>query len=90
MTRSNYYIIVSEWNYPAESGRDVYSDTFDKKEDAFSKAKELAEGEVDNCEYLNGYIDEHKPKEEHYGYVLKNSKYPPYFVVRVLEIEKIV
>lgn len=90
MTRNKYYIIVSEWNYPAESGRDVYSDTFDTKEDAFSKAKELAEKEVDICEYLNGDIINHAPVEEIWGYSLKHKDYPIYFAVRVLEIEMIV
>lgn len=40
-----YYIVVEEWLYPAESGREVHADTFDSEEDAIREceAKRAAE-----------------------------------------------
>ena len=29
-----YYIIITEWNYPTESGRDIIDTTFDTRQEA--------------------------------------------------------
>lgn len=40
-----YFIVVTEWNYPVESGRDVDTD-YDTKEEAVERCKELCEQEL--------------------------------------------
>ena len=35
-----YYLLLMEWNYPTESGRDVHCDTFDTRDEALTKARE--------------------------------------------------
>jgi len=40
-----YYLVVEEWNYPTESGREVYADTFDTKAEALAKCELIAKDE---------------------------------------------
>lgn len=42
-----YYIVVEEWNYPTESGRNILTD-FTDEEGAFDLAKDIAEAETRN------------------------------------------
>jgi len=44
---SKYYIVVTEWEYPNESGREVITD-FDSRDDAIVRCFELCEDELDN------------------------------------------
>ena len=42
-----YYILVNEWNYPTESGRDIIGD-FDTREEAAQEAESQYKAEYDN------------------------------------------
>ena len=42
----SYYIILMEWNYPTESGRDIHVDTFDTQKEALEKAREYCRIEI--------------------------------------------
>ena len=44
---SKYYIVVTEWLYPTESGREVITD-FDTKDEALVRCFELCDDELDN------------------------------------------
>ena len=44
---SKYYIVVTEWLYPNESGREVITD-FDTKDEGLVRCFELCDDEVDN------------------------------------------
>jgi Holliday junction resolvase RusA-like endonuclease len=44
---SKYYIVVTEWLYPNESGREVITD-FDTKDEALVRCFELCDDELDN------------------------------------------
>ena len=50
---SKYYIVVTEWLYPTESGRDVITD-FDTKDEALVKCFELCDDELDNYSQVCG------------------------------------
>jgi hypothetical protein len=47
-----YYIVVNEWNYPTESGRDIIGD-FDTIEEAEQVASQQVEEERDNFLLVN-------------------------------------
>lgn len=49
---TSYYVLVREWNYPTESGRDTCSCTYDEAErnEALARCLAMAEREVDNFE----------------------------------------
>lgn len=56
-----YYIVVIEWNYPTESGRDIIDD-FDTIEMARRVAKEQVDKEYDNfLEVNDGHLGIHGP-----------------------------
>lgn len=48
-----YYILVEEWLYPTESGREVHDD-YDSYEAALAKAKEFCEDEMYNFLHATG------------------------------------
>ena len=49
-----YFIVVEEWNYPYESGREI-AEVYDTYEEALEKAKSLCEDEMDNfCDNIGG------------------------------------
>ena len=50
---SLYFMVVSEWNYPTESGRDFECD-FDTLEEAKNRAKELCLSERSNFAEATG------------------------------------
>ena len=53
---SKYYIVVTEWLYPTESGREVITD-FDTKDEALTRCFELCDDELDNyCENCGDYL----------------------------------
>ena len=54
-----YFIVVTEWNYPVESGRDVDSD-YDTKEDALERCQELCKEEYSN--FLKVCGEAHEPR----------------------------
>lgn len=49
---TEYYVVVEEWNYPIESGREVLPETYDAGEfvDAVQKCIAMAEAEKENFE----------------------------------------
>ena len=49
-----YFIVVEEWNYPYESGREI-AEIYDTYDEALEKAKSLCEDEMDNfCDNIGG------------------------------------
>lgn len=76
-----YYIVVNEWLYPTESGRDIIGD-FDTLEEAEQVAAQQVEEERDNFLLVNnGEIYEQacgKVVDENFntiGYELMSSQY---------------
>ena len=49
--RTTYYILVEEWLYPTESGRDVCDGSYDSYGAALAGAKEFCEDEMYNFAY---------------------------------------
>lgn len=45
--KNSYYILVTEWLYPTESGRDTYEHTFDDKDEAIKESIKLCKNEMD-------------------------------------------
>lgn len=64
LTPGEHYIVVTEWLYPTESGRDVITDKFATKDEALSRCFELCndELELDRC-FLNLGMDD-IPREQ--------------------------
>lgn len=48
-TPGEYYIVVTEWLYPTESGQGVIADKFATKDEALARCFELCDDELDNC-----------------------------------------
>ena len=51
---NSYYIVVQEWLYPTESGRDVLADTYDDVAEATASARRCVESEVFNYDRATG------------------------------------
>ena len=47
-----YYVLVEEWNYPTQSGREARPETYneDERDKALEKCLSIAEEEVENFE----------------------------------------
>lgn len=43
-----YYLVVTEWRYPTESGYDVCNDTFDTKQEAVRECLAVCHSEMSN------------------------------------------
>lgn len=91
---SKYYIVVTEWNYSTESGRDVIGD-FDSRDEALVKCFELCDDELDNFGLACGdYLapEECEPSRKDVGGVIitpKNGLLDGwFFVARVIAVEK--
>lgn len=92
----SYYILVEEWNYPTENGREPVGITFDDKDEALKYARFMCEKEDENyceatgCDSLPAghCVDDENGKE---GYILtdKNGVEPFYYFVRLFEIKPI-
>ena len=89
---NKYYVVVIEWNYPTETGRDIVAD-FDSRDEAMAKAFETARDELDNFKQVAG--DALSPEEcegsngDVGGVIItpKNGLDEWFFIARVLEIE---
>lgn len=94
MNMNSYYLVVEEWNYPTESGRNILDD-FDTESDAMDCALKSANFEkqnfVDNCgdarnieEMIQLYDNEYP------GYIItpKNCSDPFFYVTKVIEVNK--
>lgn len=92
-----YYIVVIEWNYPTESGRDIIDD-YDTLEEAREAAKEQYENEFQNFKEVNDgniymaacgeTVDRHT--QECTGFVLNSSEYEDenmWFRSRIITVE---
>jgi hypothetical protein len=88
-----YYLVVNEWNYPDESGRDFVGD-YDSKEEAFKASEKEYNREYDIFLEVNkGEIYSEACGESDLGYILNSSKFEEenmYFLSRVIEIETLV
>lgn len=73
----HYYILVNEWNYPTESGREIIGD-FDDLQDAEYHAKDECEREFDNFQEVckdyyrdgSGYFNDGNST----GYIMHSSQ----------------
>lgn len=88
---SKYYIVVAEWLYPTESGRDVIIDA-DTKDEALVRCFELCDDELDNYGQVCGdYLapEQYKDKDGNEGVVItsKNGLDDWYFKVKIIEVK---
>ena len=84
-----YYLIVEEWNYPLESGRDPHPLTYDTPEDALAECHELAKLEADNFAVSTG-MDCLPPQQCGNDGVIITTKMgldPFYYYARVVRVE---
>ena len=88
---SKYYIVVTEWLYPTESGREVITD-FDTKDEAFVRCFELCDDELDvyssECgDYLAP--EQYEDKDGNEGVVItsKNGLDDWYFKAKIVEVK---
>ena len=88
-----YYIVVEEWNYPTESGREVCDLTFDSLEEAIAKCKEFAGYAEQNFEdnvkqdVLPPAITEDKGKSNGVIITTRTGLDPFYYYARVITME---
>ena len=95
---SKYYILVTEWKYPTETGREIIGD-FGSRDEAIVRAFELCDDECDNfaqatgCDYLAPdelAWEECEGSTGDVGGVIitpKNCLDEWFFVARVIEVE---
>lgn len=90
---SKYYILVTEWKYPTETGREIIGD-FGSRDEAIVRAFELCDDERDNFTQATG-CDCLPPEEcegsagDVGGVILtpKNCLDEWFFIARVIEVE---
>lgn len=92
-----YYIVINEWNYPTESGREFIGD-FDTLEEAREASKKEYENEYDNfldvnqevyAEACGEIVDENNSS---IGYMLCSSQYEEenkYFWSRIISVKEV-
>jgi len=51
-----YYLLIMEWLYPTESGRDIHCETFDTRAEALEKAREY-------CRIESIFVKRHSHKD---------------------------
>ena len=88
---SKYYIVVTEWQYPTESGREVISD-FDTKDEALVRCFELCDDELDNYGLVCGdYLlpEQYENKDGTEGVIVtaKNGLDDWYFKAKIIEVK---
>ena len=89
-----YYIIITEWNYPTESGRDIIDTTFDTRQEAEEEARIRLMYEDDNYYNIMGFSACFTSHIED-GVIKYVALTPPledcnfYFLIRIVEIEAI-
>lgn len=88
---SKYYIVVTEWQYPTESGREVISD-FDTKDEALVRCFELCDDELDNYVLVcDDYLppEQYKNKDGTEGVIVtaKNGTDNWYFKAKIIEVK---
>ena len=85
-----YYIVVAEWNYPTETGRETIGD-FDSKDEALTRGFELCDSEYDNFYDNCGDPlppEECKDEDGNSGVIItpKNGLDDWFYVVRIVEM----
>lgn len=88
---SKYYIVVTEWLYPTESGREVITD-FDTKDEALVRCFELCDDELDGFFHVCGdYLapEQYKDKDGNEGVVITsmNGLDDWYFKAKIVEVK---
>ena len=88
---NKYYIVVTEWLYPDESGREVITD-FDTKDEALTRCFELCDDELDNYGLVCGdYLapEQYKDKNGVEGVIIttKNGLDDWYFKAKIVEVK---
>lgn len=91
MNNDKYYIVVAEWLYPTESGRDVIAD-LDTKDEALVSCFELCDDELDKYGLACGdYLasKQYKDKDGNEGVVItsKNGLDEWYFKAKIVEVK---
>ena len=91
MNNDKYYIVVAEWLYPTESGRDVITD-FDTKDEALVRCFELCDEELDNYGLACGdYLapEQYKDDDGTEGVIVtaKNGLDEWYFKAKIIEVK---
>ena len=91
MDNNKYYIVVAEWHYPTESGRDVIAD-LDTKDEALVSCFELCDDELDNYAQVCGdYLapEQYQDKDGNEGVVItsKNGLDDWYFKAKIVEVK---
>jgi hypothetical protein len=91
MKDSKYYIVVTEWLYPTESGREVIAD-FDTRDEALVRCFELCDAELDNYSQACGdYLapEQYEDKDGNAGVVItsKNGLDDWYFKAKIVEVK---
>ena len=87
-----YYIVVTEWLYPTESGRDVFYD-FDTKEEALSMCAELTRTEkynfADACKCDPSPANAVTKNGKTVGFLItdKNGNEEWWYCAKVVEVE---
>lgn len=89
-----YYIIIEEWLYPTESGREPVDVTFDTRDEALEFSETLGEKELEAFENQTG-VDPLNPQRyvpacgDIGGTIVtaKNGLDPWYYAARVYKIE---
>lgn len=88
---NKYYIVVTEWLYPDESGREVITD-FDNKDEALTRCFELCDDELDNYGLVCGdYLapEQYKDKDGNEGVTItsKNGLDDWFFNAKIVEVK---
>ena len=88
-----YFLVVQEWLYPTESGRDVESDTYDTKEEALEVCADLVRTEKSNfsdaCKCDPSPANAVTKDGKTAGFVItdKNGMEDWWFCAKVVEVE---
>ena len=82
-----YYLVIEEWNYPSESGREPSLNTYDSKEEALKVCRDMAESEVANFRTATG-ADTLPVGWCHDGAILttKTGLDPYYYYARIVQV----
>lgn len=88
-----YYLVVTEWLYPTESGHDVEPLTFDTLDEAMQRCRTVCDTELVNYEDVCGDamypgLLRDEPIDEPKGYIIipKNGLDKWFFAAKVVEV----
>lgn len=89
-----YYLVVTEWLYPTESGHDVEPLTFDTRDEAIQECRTVCDTELvanyrDVCgDAMYPGLLRDKPSDEPKGYIIlpKNGLDEWFFAAKIVEV----